>query len=185
MSMQVDYQQFLDTLIKLIEKKTTANLILLTEDSHSLWLGLEAGSIHTIIFGPKRGRSAIPLITKIRGGRLSLDTKTKLPPMSDLPPTNDILSELSSLPNDQFNTGSSASLDNTRISLIIDDLKQQLKRHLGPIADMIMPKIIQQVGDISSENQLQLLVDKLVKEVEGIGDTSKFLREAAEIIRRY
>lgn len=182
MSKQVDYQQFIAALKKLIGQKTTTNLILLTEDKHSLWLGLVNGVITTIIFGPKRGKSAIPLISRIRGGKLSLDTKTNLPPMPDLPSTELILAQLGVPATATGIAELTLEFDTARTKLIIEKLQQLLKRYVGPIANMIMPGMIKQVGIISSETQLQALIDKMAKEVEGIGDTTKFRQEATDIV---
>lgn len=183
MPTRVDYQQFIKTLKKLIAEKTTTNLILLTDDNHSLWMSLVGGNITSIIFGPKRGKNALPIINKIPGGQLSLDTKTMLPPMPDLPTTQEILAELStrSTSVEAPKRSDSTPLDSKQSSLVITQLQQLLMQYVGPIANMIVPSIVKQTANLSGEAQLDEIINKMVKEVEGIGDSDKF-RQAAESI---
>jgi hypothetical protein len=49
---------------------------------------------------------------------------------------------------------------------------------------MIMPGIIKNVGDFTSESQFQALIEEMAKEVDGIGDTAKFRREAVDLVRK-
>ncbi|MEN8177194.1 MAG: hypothetical protein ABFS39_01065 [Pseudomonadota bacterium] len=184
MPKQVNYQQFITALKKLIEQETTTNLILITEDKHSLWLGMASGVITSIIFGPKRGKSAIPFISRVTGGQLSLDTKTSLSPMPDLPSTEVILAQLDTSATSMNTAQSTADFNAAGANLAIEELQQLFKRYIGPIANMIMPGMIKKVGAISSESQLQALIDTMAKEVEGIGDLAKFRQEATDIIEK-
>ena len=184
MSTQVDYQQFISALKKLIDNNTTSNLVLVTEDKHSLWVGLAEGTITSIIFGPKRGKAAIPFISRIHGGQLSMNTKTNLPPMPDLPPTEDILSQLVGSHSSIIDSAANTGFDAARANLIVAKLQGLLKKQLGPIANMIIPGIVRQVGSLASDAQIQQLIERMAKEVEGIGDPEKFRREANDIVSK-
>jgi len=184
MSKHVDYQQFIAVLQKLIDQKKTNNLILFTEDRHSLWMGLADGVVTSIIFGPKRGKSALPFISRITSGQLSLDTDTKLPPMPDLPPTETILAQLRGSDSPMTQSDLLGGMDTADVNRIIEECKQLLKGYIGPIANSILPGMLKQIDDISSDNGLQTLIDKMAKEVEGIGDVEKFRQDANKIIEK-
>lgn len=157
--------------------------------NHAISFSLEAGRIYALNHGPRRGRSAIPLISQIAGGSYRFDTAGPGRPAQELRPTAEILQLLITSRTGADVQGSSSSAGGTdSISveqklLICQELKKLLTQHLGPIADMVFDDTVDEEGSFcSTPEKTQELIDKLATDIGDPKEIEQFRREAQKTI---
>jgi hypothetical protein len=183
------YSEILIALTKLVDSSASGTIFIHSECNHAITIAMKSGNIHAIYFGPKKGRNAITLISRITGGSYRFE-KTDLVGIShDLPSTPEILNLLRtpdtksavkvtySIPNNE-----QAISDNLRTTLC-QNLKSEYTKHMGPIADMLFDDIAEEVGDFCATPQLtENLISKLSEEIDNTTQAEEFKMTSYKIL---
>jgi len=206
MGQRIDFKQFLSALKAQILRKATINLLMVTDDRHSLWIGLRGGKIESLMFGARRGMVALSHMHAITGGTLRLDQESRLPPTPGLPDTETLLQLLDAVGSGTPSTispgsvsqvaslvqppssstqdhAASKSIDSGRADRIVSRLRARFQQEVGPIAGMVVSDLLDEVGGVRDERSLREFIDGLVREVDGIGDVDAFRAEAERLAK--
>ncbi len=184
MSETFTLSQLLDVLQDLIQKQQSGSLFITSEDGHFGTLGLDAGEIVSVMYAPKRGVAALPLIAGLQRGSYRFDPAAVAGRPQELPTTQQILEMLRSGSPAGVVTGAVAAptrgISETEKNFACNRLKELLAQHLGPIADIVMDDALEDAGDIcANPAQMPALVDKLAAEIDSESEAAEF-RAAAE-----
>lgn len=91
----VDYAAFYGQLSELVARRDTGTLFFRNGANHVAVIGVRAGTVVSLICGPRRGRAAVDLIRKSRDGTLRLDAGAVAFHEHELPSTQEVLDLLS------------------------------------------------------------------------------------------
>ena len=191
MSERIDFTQFLATLRAQVESQATIYLRMVTDENHTLWIGVRAGRIESLLFGPRRGIIALHYLHTIRGGTLLLDHQIHLPPTPGLPDTSTLLQLLDQAGHATSGSSSAAlpqtaarsGLDSRHAESILARLEALLQEQVGPIAHMVIEDWLEELGGLQDEATLRRFIDGLTREVEGIGDARAFRAQAERLLK--
>ncbi|MDJ0805530.1 MAG: hypothetical protein QNJ78_01735 [Gammaproteobacteria bacterium] len=190
MSDNLPYAQLVQILTDLIDSKRSGTLFIHSECNHAVTFALDAGEIHAVFHGARRGRKAFPLICKITGGTYRFEASELNGISHELPPTHEILNLLrtqQSAETDRSPTGS-LTADHTGISLeqkerLIQQLKSQLAVHLGPIANMVFEDALEEIGEFDgSVEQAHRLIDQLCLDIDNAKEVIQFKDKAYSLV---
>ncbi len=159
---------------------------LVTDDQHSLWIGLEQGVIIALRYGPWTGESAVRKLETMPGGNLIIDPKLKLPQMLNLPPTSHLMARLyaavakAAAPDRKGSIEPAVAQASKEAPFefqqaeFIAEMQRYLTGVLGPIAAMMVDRTVEAVGGIGSERQLQAFVEQMRNEADGFVSLEQF-----------
>jgi hypothetical protein len=168
---------------------SSGTMFIHSECNHAITIAMTKGRLHAIYFGPKKGRKAITLISRIAGGSFRFEKTNFIEVSQDLPNTPEILNLLRnpdadsevkvsySAPNNE-----KAISDNLKITLC-QNLKSEFAKHMGPIADLLFDDIAEEIGDFCATPQLtENLISKLSEEIEGSTQAEEFKIKSYKIL---
>ncbi len=190
MSQYVNYAEFINLLKGLVNNRSSANIMMVTDDHHSLRIAVRNGAIESLAIGLRKGAAAIPLLRTIQGGSLRMShDRDLLPATPDLPDTHTILHLLeqeggeTATPSPR-STPKPRGLTSMQVEAFIAELQPLMQRYLGPIAALLISTATEDIGEIQTIEQLEQLLVTLESEVEGIGDHRAFLQEAQRLMEQ-
>ncbi len=93
--------QLQDILAQLVAGGRSGTFVINSSCNHVITIALDKGQILALFYGPKRGRSAIPLIGRITGGTFRFEETLLRVNAQDLPPTSEVLTALRRAPMTQ------------------------------------------------------------------------------------
>ena len=93
--------QLQEILAQLVAGGRSGTLVINSSCNHVITITLDKGQILALYYGPKRGRSAIPLIGRITGGTFRFQETLLSVNAQDLPPTSEVLMALRGAPMTQ------------------------------------------------------------------------------------
>ncbi len=189
MAQSLTYLQLLDVLTELIDKQSSGTLYIRSECNHLITFALDAGRIYAVYHGPRRGRSAIPLVSGISGGTYHFESTQLSGTPQDLPATAEILELIRNVAGDSSasmpSPGSGRAVSEQQRKRICDELKQLLTEHLGPIADMVFEDALEEdSGFCSTPAHTRQLIDKLADDIDDNAETAQFREKASAIVHR-
>jgi hypothetical protein len=192
------YSDILSLLTDLVDNSTSGTLFVHTECNRSITIALDDGEIHAIYMGARRGRKAIPLISKITGGSYRFEVSGLVEAVHDLPPTHEILHFLRNAQNDAAQAKREEAapdillpeavepnelIDDKKKDTLHQELRALLFEHLGPIADVVFEDTIEKVGDFASSPELtQYFITKLSEEIDSNHEVQHFISHANVIV---
>jgi hypothetical protein len=190
MQKNITYSQILDSLTDLVDSRSSGTMFIHSNCNHAITIAIAKGRIHTIYFGAKRGRKAIPLISSISGGSYRFEISDFVETSQNLPPTPEVLNLLR---NPQTSNESNSILpppltskETVRIEqkdTLCQELKSLFAMHMGPIADIVFDDIVDEVGDFCSTPQLTNdLINKLSEEIENTAEMKEFKNKAYTVL---
>lgn len=204
MADHVDYQSFYRKLDDFVSRGVTASMKLVTDDQHSLWIGLENGAIISLRYGPWTGRTAVRKLEDLPGGNLTIDPKLKLPHMLNLPPTSELMERLRMAVAEgtatQYGSVDPAALDQPvaesasesngaafvfRRTEFVAEVRRYLVGILGPIAAVMVDNALNAIGGIDSENQLSAFIEEMRKEADGFIPLEQFDQEIKTLVEGF
>ncbi len=191
MTESLTYLQLLEALTELVNSKASGTMFIRSQCNHAITFSLEAGRIYALNHGPRRGRSAIPLISQIAGGSYRFDTAGPGRSAQELPSTAEILEQLKT-PRGDIQTLEISTPDNGTRSIsaeqkhrVCQELKNLLARHLGPIAEMVFDNTVDETGDFCSTPEgTEELIDKLADDIGNPQEVVQFREEAYRAIQK-
>jgi hypothetical protein len=183
------YSDILKALTELVDGMASGTMFIHSKCNHAITIAMTKGRLHAIYFGPKKGRKAITLISRIAGGTYRFEKTDFVETSHDLPNTPEILNLLR---NPDANTEIKASYtapnnekaitDNLKTALC-QNLKGEFTKHMGPIADMLFDDIAEEVGDFCATPQLtENLINKLSEEIDGSNQAEDFRIKSFKIL---
>jgi hypothetical protein len=188
------YSQLLKVLTNLVDKKTSGTLFIRSDSNHAITIALNAGKIHAMYFGAKRGRKAIPLISEISAGSYRFEASDFIENSHDLPPTQEILGLL----REPKAAGKAATTSSTppagkdkkvreeQKTILCQQLKALLSEHIGPIAEIIFDDIAEEVGNFCATPQLTHdLINKLSEEIGDGAEVEQFRSKAYTVLNSF
>ena len=186
----ISYSHLVDMLAKHVENKESGTLYIRSQCNHAISFALDAGNIYAVYYGPRRGKNALPLITKIKGGSCHFDALKLGVSPQDVPDTSEILALLQEPLEHDDGSSEAAPKANKVVTSeqndqICYELKELLSEHLGPISDMIFEDAVEDNVDFcKSSEQAQLLIDKLAEDIEDGAESARFRKQANDVITR-
>jgi hypothetical protein len=189
MEKNLSFSQILDALSDLVEDRKSGTLYIRSSCNHAITIGLESGQIFALFYGPKRGRSAIELFSRISSGSYRLEATPLAGIAHDLPPTKAILDQLRAKKNQHLVTsiksaakGFSGRKMQERRDKISSRLKGLLAQHLGPIADLVFDEAVRECGDFcETPDQYRAFINKLALDIENKQEVEAFRSNAYEV----
>jgi len=189
MSESFTLTQMLDVLEDLIKKKQSGSLFITSEDSHFVTFGLEGGRIISVMYGPKRGVAALPLIAAVKSGAYRFDAGGVTGKPQELPTTKQIVEMLRSGAPAEVPASRGAAqgggISEAERNFVCSQLKDLLAKHLGPIAGIVIDDALEEAGDICEDpERTHALVDKLVAEIDSESEAAAFRARAERVIAK-
>lgn len=180
------YSKILEFLTGLVDSKSSGTLFIHSDCNHAITVALDKGHIIALYFGGRRGRKAIPLISKISSGSYRFDESKLVETSQDLPSTPELLNLLrSSAAAVEFShsavspAAGNEAIEEELKNILCQELKKLLAEHMGPIADVVFDDAASEVGDFCSTPQLtQDLINKLSEEIDDAGEVEQFRKKA-------
>jgi hypothetical protein len=189
MTVSLTYLQLLEVLTDLVNSKAAGTMFIHSQCNHAITFSLDAGRIHAIYHGPRRGRNAIPLIGRITGGSYRFDSAGLGRSPQDLPSTAEILEQLKTLhsttraPAVSSPVNGSDPISAEQKQRVCYELKKLLTEHLGPIAAIVFDDTVGETGDFcSSPARTRILIDMLVNDIDNPAEATQFRVQAQSVI---
>ncbi len=183
--------QLQEILARLVAEERSGTFVINSACNHVVTIALDNGQIVAVFYGPKRGRPAIPLISRISGGTYRFEDSTFGLNTQDLPSTTEIVialqrgSELrvgdfSSQKDGHTQTG---QISSAHVQQIYQGLEKILVQYLGPIASMVLDDVCQ-ASERSSKGpeEFSKLITCLLDEIEDEEEAMRFKREATKLL---
>jgi hypothetical protein len=190
MSENLTYLQLLEALTGLINGKASGTMFIRSQCNHAITFSLDAGRIYAIHHGPRRGRSAVPLIAQITGGSYRFDAAGPGRPPQELPSTAEILEQLKTPQASAAGAEISSPADGTyaispeQKHHICQALKGLLAQHLGPIAEMVFDDTVDETGDFCSTPEgTQALIARLASDIGDPAEIAQFREDASRTVK--
>ncbi len=183
--------QLQEILAQLLAGGRSGTLVINSTCNHVITIALDKGQILALFYGPKRGRSAIPLIGGITGGTFRFQETLFSLNAQDLPPTSEVLMALRGGPVAQgwdsskkghkpAGSPKDSSGDTQRI---YRGLEKILIHYLGPIAGMVLEDVCEASEKTPRGHQeFDKLIGCLSKEIEDAQKALRFKQEASELL---
>lgn len=191
MTESLTYQQLLEALTDLVGNKASGTMFIRSECNHAITFSLDAGRIYALHHGPRRGRSAIPLISQIAGGSYRFDAAGPGRPPQELPSTGEILEQLKTPQGSAEAHKISSPTDGTdsisaeQRNQLCRELKNLLAQHLGPIAEMVFEDTVDETGNFCATPEgTQELIAKLTDDIGDPDEIAQFREEASRTISK-
>ena len=186
MGENVPYPRLLQVLTDLVDNKSSGTLFIHSDCNHAITFALDAGRIFAIFHGARRGRKAIPLISRISGGSYRFESAGLSGINHELPSTPEILNLLRTPHGNGQTRPAGTSLDAPDAKLSDDEkdrLCQQLKgllaKHIGPIAEMVFEDAREEIGDFCASPELAKdFIEKLSLDIDDAGELAQFKTDA-------
>lgn len=183
--------QLQEILARLIAEKRSGTFVINSACNHVITIAIDNGRIVALFYGPKRGRPAIPLISRITGGSYRFEDSTFSLNAQDLPSTAGIMIALQGGPGLDVEDFSSPKVGHTQAGQISSAHAQQiyqgleeiLVQYLGPIASMVLEDVCQ-ASERSSKGPEEFgkLITCLLDEIEDEEKALRFKREANQLL---
>jgi len=155
------YPQLVAEIQRLSSEGQTGTIFIRSDDGHLVRIVLNEGKITYVVFDTKqRGYDAIPLIQKIRKGRLQFaegvfETAQETP----LPSTSDIIQMFTE------DEDSPSTQTPSNIKGIIQHIKKALASHIGPIAMIVCDEYIGEMGPLTTVADVFAMLGAIAPEI--------------------
>jgi hypothetical protein len=169
----LSFSQLLKLLRELIGKNESGTLFIRSESNHVITIGLNKGRIYALFHGPKRGRSALSLISQVTSGSYKFEPGVLSGINQDLPSTPEILNQFRlqkrDIPSNPTLTRShmpNAGISHQKRDRLYQQLQGLLAEYLGPIAQMVVDDAIAESGDFfATPEKAKALINKLTLDI--------------------
>lgn len=191
-----NYAHMLEFLVTEVKRKSSGTLYIRSHCNHAVTFVLQKGRIDSIFFGPRRGDKAIAMIREITGGSYRFDPDNIASIPQNLPSTEEILAQLTlsreppkQAPQAQAKAKSQTT-DSLQISesdraLICYQLKEELGKYLGPIAEIVLSDAMYDEEHFcSTTEEAQQFIDQLAQDIEDPAESVQFRSQAHRIVKK-
>lgn len=186
----VGYEQILAVLTDLCGSNRTGTLFITTSDRHAAWFVLQDGKIVSCNYSVKRGRDAIPLLKTIKAGSFRFANGVFGAIARDpLPPTEALLSEISPtitgiatpVPDVSRSLATQAPAGVVKVGSLLAEMKKELLKHLGPIAEMLLDDYIDDHGMPANGGEALAFINAMAKELRNASNAEAFIAKMTGI----
>lgn len=189
----LNYPELFSTLSNFVSTGRSGTFFISTNNNHVITFALDSGRIAAIFHGGKRGRKAIPLVSKIAGGTWRFDEVMLPIQPQDLPSTAEILQELSleavNLPLESINDAmplTARTVSDDALCELVENLEKLFARYLGPFGKILFDEAIETMGESACKNREKAmdLVRHLANEVDDPVEAKSFAEAGQQFVNK-
>ena len=164
----IEYDKLMAELAGLCASKRSGTMFIKTWDNHSARFVLDRGKIVSCNYSLKRGYDALPLLKSIKAGTYYFaDDVFSAIAEVPLPSTDEFLKQLS---DEAFVHAPEATVrtlpkGGAALNGVLNTIKEELTRIMGPIADMIFEDYIEDHGTPENRDGIRKLIDAMSAEI--------------------
>ncbi len=171
----LDYHDLMAEVHRLSSENKSGTIFITTTDGHLARLILDEGKISSLVYDRKlRGYDALALIQTIKSGHLQFadglfETAQEVP----LPNTSVLLHYL----DEKESIESIVSASNNKFNEAFEIIKKALATHIGPFAIIATEEYIEQIGSITTKDDILSMTNSLALEIDNHEDKQSFKTE--------